>query len=317
MNTIDKQNYQRLVYNTNRLYTKAQEEWFSLHNVSYGDNVRILKEFHSGCYGFVGAWNSLMSRTIGKVGTIIDSGDNGLNKNVVLVKFDTGECWSYPFFVLDPIRQLKIENKQLILHRKKNMEPQCIRLSGVYNKKSHCLYLDEENKYLINSKENKIMFFLKNKTLIEYLQAQTDFIQNNNITGQTKFKIIDNFSDGKYGWCSDRKLNTKKLINSIVTYAECNQYGIRVYDFNDHKFYVPFFVLEKVEEPILQFKDKEVVLVRDGDDEYWQIRAFKEHDHGSEYPYVCYSINGITGWKQCIPYEDHERLLGTKYPPNF
>ena len=341
MNTINQQNYQSLILRTNKIYTKAQKEWFSLHNIGYGDKVRILKEFYKGCYGFVGDWNPLMKNTIGKIGTIIDPCEKRLDEDMVLVEFDTGECWAYPFFVLDPIKQPKFEDGQLILCRNTTMELWCIYSFHSYNEKSPYPYQVydrlgtsayvygipyEENKHLINVRNDytvtskdiinrKTMFSLKNETFIEYMHAQNNFIQNNSITSQTKFKIIDKFSDGKYGWCGDWKRGMNKLINSIVTYVECNQHGILIRDLNDHEFYVPFFVLEKVEKPKYTFKDKEVVLVRDSDDECWRIKAFKEYT-GYDYPYGCYNSSRVkvAGWKQCIPYEGHEHLIGTKCP---
>ena len=52
------------------------------------------------------------------------------------------------------------------------------------------------------------------------------------------------------------------------------------------------------------------VLVRDSEDREWRISLFGYKDNS----YYYYCINGYS-WKQCIPYEGNEHLLGTKDSP--
>ena len=52
------------------------------------------------------------------------------------------------------------------------------------------------------------------------------------------------------------------------------------------------------------FKPFDKVLVRDGDIDTWEADIFQEY---GEYVYKCFRYK----WKQCIPYEGNEELLGT------
>ena len=63
-----------------------------------------------------------------------------------------------------------------------------------------------------------------------------------------------------------------------------------------------------------EFKPFDKVLVRDKDDEEWQIELFGVCiTTVDEYPlYKCF----IQDWRQCIPYEGNESLLGTKDKPS-
>ena len=60
-----------------------------------------------------------------------------------------------------------------------------------------------------------------------------------------------------------------------------------------------------------QFKPFDKVLCRDGRDA-WKVNLFSHEVHGVEYPYfVC----GGSFYKQCIPFEGHENLVGTTDEP--
>lgn len=58
-----------------------------------------------------------------------------------------------------------------------------------------------------------------------------------------------------------------------------------------------------------EFKPFDKVLVRDNDNDIWQINIFAYTVIG-DYKYQ--TMTG--GWKQCIPYEENEHLLGTSDP---
>lgn len=62
--------------------------------------------------------------------------------------------------------------------------------------------------------------------------------------------------------------------------------------------------------PVEYFKRNDVVLCRDAEDEEWRITSFVAK--GSEqYPFQCLFYR----WKNCIPYEGNEHLLGTTDKP--
>lgn len=56
-----------------------------------------------------------------------------------------------------------------------------------------------------------------------------------------------------------------------------------------------------------EFKPFQKVLVRDADDETWIANFFSHYNEDSASSYVCVSCD----WRQCIPYEGNEHLLGT------
>lgn len=60
-----------------------------------------------------------------------------------------------------------------------------------------------------------------------------------------------------------------------------------------------------------ELKPYDKVLVRDLNDEEWKIDFFSRNRDLDDYPYVC--ISNV--WKQCIPYEGNESLLGTINTP--
>lgn len=59
-----------------------------------------------------------------------------------------------------------------------------------------------------------------------------------------------------------------------------------------------------------QFKPFDKVLVRDFEDCSWKVGLFSHYKKGDKNPYVC--VGSL--YKQCIPYEGNENLLGTTDP---
>lgn len=78
-----------------------------------------------------------------------------------------------------------------------------------------------------------------------------------------------------------------------------------------NKFIVPDQVPDQIndQETKHQFKPFDKVLVRDDDDKEWQCNMFSYiYEDGD---YGCFN----SWWKQCIPYEGNEHLLGTTNNP--
>lgn len=76
-----------------------------------------------------------------------------------------------------------------------------------------------------------------------------------------------------------------------------------------YKFNKETLELEKVD----VFKDKDIVLVRDGGSSIWQLRAFRDK-YGILF--ICYGADEIgEPWPNCIKYYGNEHLLGTKNKP--
>lgn len=75
----------------------------------------------------------------------------------------------------------------------------------------------------------------------------------------------------------------------------------------DQRDWSKFGVTDQEAKP--QFKPFDKVLVRDMDDEVWKGDLFSHL--GDRGVFVCH----FTWWKQCIPYEGNEHLLGTTINP--
>lgn len=64
-----------------------------------------------------------------------------------------------------------------------------------------------------------------------------------------------------------------------------------------------------------KLKPFDKVLVRDDDDEAWQIGIYSHFkDKDPNYPYRVISLSAHS-WRQCIPYEGNEELMGTSNKP--
>ena len=71
--------------------------------------------------------------------------------------------------------------------------------------------------------------------------------------------------------------------------------------------------LHKPHYDIANFKPKQWVLTRDTSEWDWELTMFAYLNSGGGSKFTC--INGVT-FKQCIPYECNEHLLGTTDMPN-
>lgn len=61
-------------------------------------------------------------------------------------------------------------------------------------------------------------------------------------------------------------------------------------------------------EPVRVFDPFDRVLVRDADDEFWQIDLYDHYDADDEYSYVCLGSR----WRQCISFDENKKLHGVR-----
>lgn len=68
----------------------------------------------------------------------------------------------------------------------------------------------------------------------------------------------------------------------------------------------------------IEFKPFDRVLVRDTDDQHWRAALYDQYRcyDGIDELYYPHRMVGEVGFKQCIPYEGNEYLLGTTDAPN-
>jgi hypothetical protein len=62
-----------------------------------------------------------------------------------------------------------------------------------------------------------------------------------------------------------------------------------------------------IEDNDFDFKPFDKVLVRDYDEDEWECDFFKSYSGIKTAPFCCFT----NSWRQCIPYEGHETLIGT------
>ena len=67
----------------------------------------------------------------------------------------------------------------------------------------------------------------------------------------------------------------------------------------------------KVSKSMCSFIPFQEVLVRDSDASIWKAAHFSHYDGEDEYPY----ITTANAYKQCVPYDCNEYLLGTDKSP--
>lgn len=115
--------------------------------------------------------------------------------------------------------------------------------------------------------------------------------------------------DKKYPIVCSHKVNNVEYYRTFTEEGKCRDYNaeLMLYPSRDQRDWNKFGVTDQKTKP--QFKPFEMVLVRDEDDRNWTCNFFSYiNDYGE---YICID----SYWKQCIPYEGNEHLLGTTINP--
>lgn len=115
--------------------------------------------------------------------------------------------------------------------------------------------------------------------------------------------------DEKYPIVCSHKVNNVEYCRTFTEEGKCRDYNaeLMLYPSRDQRDWNKFGVTDQVNNH--QFKPFEMVLVRDEDDRNWTCNFFSYiNDYGE---YICID----SYWKQCIPYEGNEHLLGTTKKP--
>jgi hypothetical protein len=146
-------------------------------------------------------------------------------------------------------------------------------------------------------------------------------------TEEEKAKLFQAIKDHGYKWNAETKTLEKmvepkfkegdkvrgKYINNIYTISCITSAGYeltngQLFPFNAEDCYE--LVPGKFNIGTLKpFESR--VLVRDRDNDEWRGQFFSHYYNCSDRPYICIRIEGLCEYKQCIPYEGNEHLLGT------
>lgn len=115
--------------------------------------------------------------------------------------------------------------------------------------------------------------------------------------------------DKKYPIVCSHKVNNVEYYRTFTEEGKCRDYNaeLMLYPSRDQRDWNKFGVTDQVND--YQLKPFDKVLVRDDDDKEWQCNMFSYiYEDGD---YGCFN----SWWKQCIPYEGNEHLLGTTNKP--
>lgn len=116
--------------------------------------------------------------------------------------------------------------------------------------------------------------------------------------------------DKKYPIVCSHKVNNVEYYRTFTEEGKCRDYNaeLMLYPSRDQRDWNKFGVTEQ--ETKHQFKPFDRVLVRDRNDREWGCDFFSHLGYKGGV-FICFT----TWWKQCIPYEGNEHLLGTTNNP--
>lgn len=115
--------------------------------------------------------------------------------------------------------------------------------------------------------------------------------------------------DKKYPIVCSHKVNNVEYYRTFTEEGKCRDYNaeLMLYPSRDQRDWNKFGVTKQ--ETKHQFKPFDRVLVRDRNDREWGCDFFSHIAEDNRY--ICI----YSWWKQCIPYEGNEHLLGTTINP--
>ena len=113
--------------------------------------------------------------------------------------------------------------------------------------------------------------------------------------------------DGVKCWVWDGKKPEEKTLTTVTGF-DCDDEGSYPYATTGGN----YAHAEPYTEPAHVFKPFDRVLVRDDDCDTWQVSLFSNYDdNDKDFHFVCVG----SYWKQCIPHEGNEHLIGTTDSP--
>lgn len=123
--------------------------------------------------------------------------------------------------------------------------------------------------------------------------------------------------DKKYPIVCSHKVNNVEYYRTFTEEGKCRDYNaeLMLYPSRDQRDWNKFGVTNK--ETKHQFKPFDKVLVRNYDTDEWLPGFFYKFDLGWNNPYHIMNLHHLTdyAYRECIPYEGNEHLLGTTINP--
>ena len=141
-------------------------------------------------------------------------------------------------------------------------------------------------------------------------------IKNNGYTWNEETKILEKLIEPEPKFKVGDRIKEKQsgVIGEVIDVQQ-KKYNVKV---DDNKGLYVYFREQDAWElapnkfditTLKPFESK--VLVRDINTDEWKGHFFSHYDNNSDRPYICIGVEWINEYKQCIPYEGNEHLLGT------
>lgn len=96
-------------------YKENQDKWLEKHDVKIGDEVMVMAMAQYGEKGWGDKWVGDMSELIGHIGKVL-----GFDDSFGISVFFGDESWSFPYFVLKPIREVQVDAPESVVEQSDN-----------------------------------------------------------------------------------------------------------------------------------------------------------------------------------------------------
>ena len=190
-----------------------------------------------------------------------------------------------------------------------------VALISLRNGEESCTIFNTDGKYLNNGETSDYDLFLKETVFEDGDIISFGKNNNNNVSAIGIFKKLAKSSHEDYVVFGPKELSYDEggwlLDNMCLATEEEKQRLFDALKKDGKRWNADKKCIEDIKKEY-KFKPFDRVLVRDGDNDFWYVNLFGYFQKGYEYPY-----RGVVGcaYKQCIPFEGNEYLLGTTNSP--
>jgi hypothetical protein len=147
-----------------------------------------------------------------------------------------------------------------------------------------------------------------------YEKRQEEWIKQNSAKVDDKVRVVRKLMESDLYWDGMWNRTMDKTVGVIGTITNIHDSGVTVEFGGDisNWWSYPYYLLEKVAAPAPTFQPGQLVLVRDHDEDCWELAHFAYYEDGADFPY-----NLISGgsYRFCISFAGNEHLLNTNARP--